>query len=84
MLTRDKNVIPFASLISTLRLPKSFLAAHCFDSHGGAGTRQFAPQNSHEFMHPARHTGVSTLRASLFSVLGQAQQHESLYAQSLA
>jgi len=84
MLTRDKTVLPSDSLITSIGLPDSLLAAPFFDLSAVFQTSLSHQEDSYDFMNPTQKILAQRVCLNLFTVLGQAQQHESLCAQSLA
>jgi hypothetical protein len=80
MLTWDKKVLPFA----TLSLQESILPVRCFDSCAVIPNSLSTSKSPPDFTNPMRQNLAQRVCAFLFTVLAQTQQHESLYAQSLA
>lgn len=77
---RDKQALPFANS----HLQESLSPQRCFDSWvvfpNGLSTSKYTP----DFTNPTRDRLAQRVCARPFTVLEQPQQHESLYAQSLA
>lgn len=84
MLHRDKKVLPFASLMTSLRLSEPLLAARFLAPSTGLYTSVNPSKNPPHFTNPTRDTLVQRVGVRLFTVLGRTQPHESLYAKLLA